>query len=540
MAEAVPPVERRRTATLGWPEPALAATALLALALAALVVWPLARLAAASVAEPRARATFAGLAPGGELARLLLDSVALASASAVMTVALGFAVAYALACTDLSGRRFVGLALVVPLGAPPFVASLGLLVLAGATARPAGGIAALVVAQVLTFLPPAVAVLRGALAAIDADLEEVAESLGAGRLAAFRRVTLPLSRPALAAAALMVFVLSLTDLSNPLLVGGGRAVLATEIYARAVGAADPATASALAVVLAVPSVAAALAAAAWLRSAGPAGPASGVRGRPRPVPGLVRWPLGLVMWGTATAVLGACALVPLGSLVRSGPGGWAFALDGWRAAGLRPLATSLAVAAVAGLLGGTLALTTAWAVGRGRWPGAEALRALARVPAVLPGPVVGLAYLVLAGGPGAGASAVALLAASVVAWQLPGAVEACAAALGRVERGLEEVALSLGAGRGRVLGRVVAPLLVAPARAACLHFFVSAMVSVSTVIFLAAPGQGPGAVAVLETAWAGQVAAACALATLLGGVVAAAVLALRVVPGGGRPGPPAA
>src|SRR2546427_775800 len=46
---------------------------------------------------------------------------------------------------------------------------------------------------------------------LDPALEEAAASLGAGRWAAFRRVTLPLLRPALAAGASLAFVAALGD-----------------------------------------------------------------------------------------------------------------------------------------------------------------------------------------------------------------------------------------------------------------------------------------------------------------------------------------
>src|SRR5262249_14004084 len=60
---------------------------------------------------------------------------------------------------------------------------------------------------------------------LDPDLLTAAEGLGASRLAAFRRVTLPLTWPGIAAGATLVFTLSLGFFITPALLGGGRVVM---------------------------------------------------------------------------------------------------------------------------------------------------------------------------------------------------------------------------------------------------------------------------------------------------------------------------
>ncbi|WP_424812988.1 ABC transporter permease [Roseococcus sp. YIM B11640] len=60
---------------------------------------------------------------------------------------------------------------------------------------------------------------------IDPDLPRAAEGLGASRTAIFRRVTLPLSLPGVAAGCALVFVLSLGFFITPALLGGGRVIM---------------------------------------------------------------------------------------------------------------------------------------------------------------------------------------------------------------------------------------------------------------------------------------------------------------------------
>jgi putative spermidine/putrescine transport system permease protein len=71
--------------------------------------------------------------------------------------------------------------------------------------------------SVLTQLPP--------------NLKEAAQDLGATRFQTFTKVVLPLSMPGIIAAAQIVFVLAISALVTPLLLGGGRVfVLSKLIY----------------------------------------------------------------------------------------------------------------------------------------------------------------------------------------------------------------------------------------------------------------------------------------------------------------------
>ena len=99
-------------------------------------------------------------------------------------------------------------------------------------------------AYVILFLPLALATVRAALAQIPPRLEEVAQSLGDRPARAFARTTLPLLAPGLAAAASLVFLSTVTELTATLLLRPtGTETLATHFwtYASALsyGAAAP-------------------------------------------------------------------------------------------------------------------------------------------------------------------------------------------------------------------------------------------------------------------------------------------------------------
>jgi len=103
---------------------------------------------------------------------------------------------------------------------------------------------------VQTMLPFAVLMLAPALTAIPEEIERAAESLGANWLRTFRHVLLPLARPGLIGAGIVVFTLTLTDFAIPaILGGGGNDFIANAIYDQFFRTSDAGLGSALTLLL---------------------------------------------------------------------------------------------------------------------------------------------------------------------------------------------------------------------------------------------------------------------------------------------------
>lgn len=79
------------------------------------------------------------------------------------------------------------------------------------------------IALVHVFLPFIILPLLGNIQAINPELEAAARSLGASRVKAFMRVTLPLSVPGIQAGTILVFVLAISAYVTPAMLGGARA-----------------------------------------------------------------------------------------------------------------------------------------------------------------------------------------------------------------------------------------------------------------------------------------------------------------------------
>jgi iron(III) transport system permease protein len=536
-----------------WSRPARADLAVVATAATVLalllvfVVWPVVRVVAASVttADGVGLGQYVAFFGTWRLLRVLLNSLVASAVSTTLTMAVALVLAWAVTRTTVPGRRVLSLVSLLPLISPPFLVSLGLILLLGRDGAVTGalgldwsieGMHGIVLAQVLTFLPQACVQLGGVLGSVDTSLEEAAESLGAGTLTTLRRVTLALARPGLASAALVVFILCMTDFGNPLLVGGRYDVLTTEIYARVVGTQDLPAGAVMSVVLLVPCLLASLAGTFVLKGHSSVTVSAGRRPTPRPTPTALRWPLLALSGAIALGIAAIYALIPLGSLVRLWGSDWSLSLVhyGFRSTGegAWPLWNSVKLALLSGAAGTVLALLTAYVVQRRRPPGAAVIGALSLLPVALPGTVVGVGYVLAFGVPPLLlAGTTWILVASVVFSKFPAAVLAASNTLRQVDPAVEQAAVSLGAGAARTLARVVLPLLTETAVSIFVYFFVNGMVTVAAVIFLVDPGVSLGSVAMLARVEHGDLGVACALGTSIVVIVVGALLLRRALTG---------
>jgi iron(III) transport system permease protein len=144
-----------------------------------------------------------------------LTSVGLGIGSAVIALAISLPVAILAVrhngrvATVLERATYLSFAL------PDLVAAIALAYAASHYAHfLSGGVALLVVADAILFVPFAVVAMRATLGQIEPALEDSARSLGAGPLKTLWRVTMPLARPGFAAAGVLVFAFVLGDVST--------------------------------------------------------------------------------------------------------------------------------------------------------------------------------------------------------------------------------------------------------------------------------------------------------------------------------------
>ena len=144
------------------------------------------------------------------LGQAFLNSIVIAAISTVIAVALGTFMALALVRYRFRGRGFTDLFVFLPLATPEVVLGAALLSLF-LTLDFATGFVTIVVAHVMFNVAYVVLTIKARLEGMDLHIEEAAMDLGADQLTTFRKITLPLIAPGLAAASLLAFAISIDD-----------------------------------------------------------------------------------------------------------------------------------------------------------------------------------------------------------------------------------------------------------------------------------------------------------------------------------------
>ncbi|MFJ3307881.1 ABC transporter permease [Streptomyces sp. NPDC086549] len=158
-----------------------------------------------------------------EVWQALQLSLISATAATAVSLVLGVPLAWLLARTDFPGRGLVRSLVTLPLVLPPVVGGVALLLALGRYGVVGRWLdtwfgitlpfttAGVVVAEAFVAMPFLVISVEGTLRAADPRYEEAATTLGASRFTAFRRVTLPLIAPGIAAGAVLAWARALGE-----------------------------------------------------------------------------------------------------------------------------------------------------------------------------------------------------------------------------------------------------------------------------------------------------------------------------------------
>lgn len=477
----------------------------------------------------------------------LVNGFIMAFGLAAIAIPLGGILAFLMVRTDLPGRTWIEPLILVPIFVSPMVLGFGYIVSAG----PVGffsvwtqnligfvpwniySFTSIVIIAGLTHVPHAYLYISAALRSIGSDVEEAARTAGASPLQVMRAVSLPMVRPAILYAIVLLFFLGLEVFGLVLVLGDpeGHLVLATYLYklTNKLGIPSYHLMAAVAVVLIAMTIPLVMLQRRLMRSANRFVSIKGKATRSRPLPlGRWRWVAGTVVaiWLVVTII------VPIvGVMLRAFVSNWGIgislldvlSLDAFRqvfaqASLLRAIVNSVAI----GVFGGALAVICYLFIGLAmhRKPDnvTRFLDYSVLVPRAVPGLLAGLAFLwcflfipmwlnqsledgILSALPFAGWLSVNLVEpmralrstifsiwlAYTVVWLAYG-LRLISSTLLQVGPELEEAARSAGARPGQVTRHVTAPLAKFGLISAWLLMFLIFEREYSTGVYLLTPG----------------------------------------------------
>ncbi|WP_057914596.1 ABC transporter permease [Peribacillus muralis] len=176
----------------------------------------------------------------------LWNSVYISILSVLASALIGIPLAFIFNRYDFPGRSFFSSAAILPIVLPSLVGVMAFMFLYGESGLipnaikdllgldkvpfKIGGVSGILIVHAYTMYVYFYMTVSAAINKIDPSLEEAAYNLGANKFKVFWKVTFPLLTPAIVAASLLVFMISMASFSAPFLLAGGYRVLSLQIY----------------------------------------------------------------------------------------------------------------------------------------------------------------------------------------------------------------------------------------------------------------------------------------------------------------------
>lgn len=468
----------------------------------------------------------------------------------LLVIPCAYVFAYGLTRTRLPGRRALRVVALLPLLAPSLLPGIALIYLLGnqgllkelVGGQTIYGFWGIVVGEAFYTFPHAVMILLTGLALADGRLYDAARAMGASSWRTFMTVTLPGTRYAVFSACCVVFTLTVTDFGVPKVVGGDYNVLAMEAYKAVIGQQDFAKGAAIGILLLLPALLTF-----FLDRKLRARQGAQISGRAQPYVagrhGLRDGVFLILMLTMAAGVLLVIGVAVWASFVKMWPYNLSMSLrsydfgnmdgGGWLA-----WRNSLQLAFWTAAIGTAVVFVGAWMIEKmpAVTPAARGLRGLvsmlALAPMAVPGLVLGLGYIFVFNSPAnplpALYGSLALLVVCTIVHFYTSAHLTAATALNGLDPEFEAASRSLKSPPITTFFRVTLPMCLPAVLDVARYLFVSAMTTVSALVFLYSPSTVLAAVAVLNMDDAGFIAPAAAMCTVIMASSATASIVLHL------------
>jgi iron(III) transport system permease protein len=397
------------------------------------------------------------------------------------------------------------------------------------------GFRGLLFAQVLTFFPVAYITLRGVLESISPTLEDAAMDLGGSKWKIFLKVTLPLAIPGIASAMLVLFVESLADFGNPLILAGSKfPILSVQAYLEITGMYNLPRGAALAFVLLIPSVSAFFLQKYWVSKK----QYITVTGKPTSSSNSVvspsaRW----ILFGVVCLFSAMILLIYLTILWGAFAKTWGFdnslTLKNFSyvfSVGFNAVKQTIIIAGLSTPVSGVIGMIIAFLVVRKNFPGKRFMELTSMLSFAIPGTVIGIGYILAFNQrPLYLTGTLAILLLNFIFRYLPVGIQSGVAVLRQIDPSIEEAAVDLGADASQTFRKITLPLMIPAFFSGLIFAFVRGMTAISAAIFLVSSRWNFMTVQIMSQVESGRLGAAAAFSVILVGIILVAILVIRLL-----------
>jgi iron(III) transport system permease protein len=452
----------------------------------------------------------------------LYNTLLLGIINTAVCLVIGFCIAYMTTRGPWIVRKPLKIIALVPLIAPPYLFALSLIILFGRNGLVTRmldlhwelyGFTGVVISQTLAFIPLAFIMIENTLMSLNPNLEESAYDLGASEATILRTITIPLLAPGLLKAALLIFVMTIAEFGNAAILGGRTPFLAPDTYTMITGESDFSMGSVLSVVMIAPCIVIffvhnyLLEGKKFTTIGG-----KPVASEPRRMTPLIKIPFLIVTVVSAGAIFVCFAVVFVASFYKIlGVTHNAVLSNYLDFTSNQAIYNSIRVSFIAAVIGAAIGVLLAYVIVRGKFFGRSLIEMVSLSGFALPGTVLGIGYLLAFSAPPLKLTGgIMILALNCVFRFLAVGVEAGISKLHQIHIEIEEASSDLGASLFTTFYKIVLPIMFPAFIAGFIYTFMTAIVSLSAVVFLVSPGFELAAVKIFDAAVYGEIGMASA------------------------------
>jgi iron(III) transport system permease protein len=452
----------------------------------------------------------------------LYNTLLLGVINTVVCVGVGFCLAYMTTRGPWLLRKPLKIIALIPLIAPPYLFALSLIIMFGRNGLVTRaldlpwqlyGFTGVVISQSLAFIPLAYLMIESTLMSLNPNLEESAYDMGATEATILRTITIPLLAPGLLKAALLIFVMTIAEFGNAAILGGRTPFLAPDTYTVITGESDFNMGSVLSVILILPCIIIffvhnyLLEGKKFTTIGG-----KPVASEPRKITPLVLVPFVIITTVAAGAIFICFGVVFVASFYKILGVTRDIVLSNYLDfTSNQAIYNSIRVSFLAAVIGAVIGVLLSYVIVRGKFFGRTFIEMISLSGFALPGTVLGIGYLLAFSAPPLKLTGgIMILALNCVFRFIAVGVEAGISKLHQIHIEIEEASADLGASFFTTFYKIVLPIMFPAFIAGFVYTFMTAIVSLSAVVFLVSPGFDLAAVKIFDAAVYGEVGIASA------------------------------